>query len=67
MEKVVRSVSVKTKRTSVQVIGYSASDRGSRYVNSVVSISSVGKDKAVLEQEIADAIHKMLAAQSPVV
>lgn len=63
MGKVVREISVKKKRDDVRVVGYSSSDRGSKYVNGVINIDSKGKSPPEINAEVASAIAKLLGEQ----
>lgn len=63
MNKLVREIRVKTRRDEVSVIGYSATDRGTKIVNGVYKFDTKGQDKKQVDEEIAGAIVKLLENQ----
>lgn len=63
MNKVVREISVRVKKDTVKVIGFSSSDRGSKFTNGVVEIEAAGLNKAERKLEVLKAVEKILINQ----
>jgi len=63
MDRLVRSITQKQKRDRIQLIAYSSTDRGSRFVHGQANVETAGKDKKQLDEEVAAAISKLLAGQ----
>lgn len=64
MERVVSEISLRGKRHQVNVVGYSKSDRGTKFVNGLIEVSTMGKSKKEVDAEIAAAIDRLLVNQS---
>lgn len=64
MKKVVKEVSVRRSRGAVKLVGYSQTDRGTKFVNGVVDISTVGKSQAEVVIEIGAGLGRLLKNQS---
>lgn len=66
MKRIVSEVSYRRKREEVNIVGYSKSDRGSRFVNGVIGIETGEKSPAEINVEIGQAIAKLLKNQAAV-
>lgn len=63
MAKVVKEVSVRLRQNRARVIGFSSSDRGSKFVNGVIEIDLSGKTNSELKLELAKAVDTLLEPQ----
>lgn len=63
MAKIVKEVSVRVRGDSIRVLGFSSSDRGSKFVNRAVEIDPKGLSKEGVLIEIEKAVGTILGPQ----